>query len=38
MVAYAMMSSANLLGALERAVRYVDVLSDAATLTLADDH
>src|SRR5215472_18939967 len=37
-VAYAMMSSANLLGALERAVRYVDVLSDAATLTLADDH
>src|SRR5215471_12529136 len=33
-----MWSSANLLGALERAVRYVDVLSDAATLTLADDH
>ena len=37
-VAYAMMSSPNLLGILERAVRYVDVLSDAATLTLADDH
>ena len=36
-VAYAMMSSANLLGALERAVRYVDILSDAATLTVADD-
>jgi len=36
-VAYAMMSSPNLLGILERAVRYVDVLSDAATLTLADD-
>jgi len=36
-VAYAMMSSANLLGSLERAVRYVDILSDAATLTLADD-
>jgi AraC-like DNA-binding protein len=36
-VAYAMMSSANLLGMLERAVRYVDILSDAATLTVADD-
>src|SRR5215831_14106105 len=36
-VAYAMMSSPNLLGILERAVRYVDILSDAATLTLADD-
>jgi len=36
-VAYAMMSSPNLLGILERAVRYVDVLSDAATLSLADD-
>jgi len=36
-VAYAMMSSANLLGTLERAVRYVDILSDAATLTIADD-
>jgi len=36
-VAYAMMSSANLHGTLERAVRYVDILSDAATLTIADD-
>jgi AraC-like DNA-binding protein len=36
-VAYAMMSSPNLLGILERAARYVDVLSDAATLTIADD-
>jgi len=36
-VAYAMMSSANLLGTLDRAVRYVDILSDAATLTIADD-
>ena len=36
-VAYAMMSSPNLLGMLERAVRYVDILSDAATLTIADD-
>jgi AraC-like DNA-binding protein len=36
-VAYAMMSSANLLGTLERVVRYVDILSDAATLTIADD-
>ena len=30
-VAYAMMSSPNLLGMLERTVRYVDILSDAAT-------
>jgi AraC-like DNA-binding protein len=37
-IAYVMMSSPNLLGTLERCVRYVDVLSDAATLTLADDH
>jgi len=36
-VAYAMMSSQNLLGILERAVRYVDILSDAATLTITDD-
>src|SRR6516162_2972719 len=36
-VAYAMMSSPNLLGILERAARYVDILSDAATLTIADD-
>jgi AraC-like DNA-binding protein len=36
-VVYAMMSSANLHGTLERAVRYVDILSDAATLTIADD-
>ena len=36
-VAYAMMSSPNLLGILERAVRYVDILSHAATLTIADD-
>ena len=36
-VAYAMMSSANLHGTLERAVRYVDILSDAATLTIADN-
>src|SRR5215472_2480421 len=35
--AYAMMSSPNLLGILERAVRYVDILSHAATLTIADD-
>jgi len=32
-----MMSSPNLLGILERAVRYVDILSHAATLTIADD-
>jgi AraC-like DNA-binding protein len=37
-VAYAMMSSPNLLGMLERAVRYVDILSDAATLTITDNH
>ena len=37
-VAYAMMSSPNLLGILEGAVRYVDILSDAATLTTTDDH
>ena len=36
-VAYAMMSSATLLGTLERIVRYVDILSDAATLTITDD-
>src|SRR6516225_2272103 len=36
-VAYTMMSSANLLGTLERVVRYVDILSDAAALTIADD-
>jgi AraC-like DNA-binding protein len=36
-VAYAMMSSPTLLGMLERAVRYVDVLSEAATLNLAND-
>ena len=33
-VAYAMMSSPNLLGILERAVHYVDILSDAATSPL----
>jgi hypothetical protein len=37
-VAYAMMSSPNLLGVLERVVRYVDILSDAANLTITDDH
>ena len=36
-VAYSMMSSPNLLGVLERAVRYVDILSDAASLTIKDD-
>jgi len=36
-VAYAMMSSVNLLGTLERVVRYVDIVSEAASLTIADD-
>ena len=36
-VAYAMMSSPDLHGILERAVRYVRILSDAATLTLTED-
>jgi hypothetical protein len=36
-VAYAMMSSQNLLGILKRAVPYVEILSDAATLTITDD-
>jgi AraC-like DNA-binding protein len=37
-VAYAMMSSPNLLGILDRAVRYVGILSDAATLTVTDNY
>ena len=36
-VGYAMMSSPNLLGVLEGAVRYVDILSDAATLAVTED-
>lgn len=36
-VGYAMMSSPDLLGILERAVRYVRILSDAAALTLTED-
>ena len=36
-VAYAMMSSPNLLGILERVVRYVRVLSDAAAFTVTED-
>ncbi len=36
-VAYAMMSSPNLLGILERVVRYVAILSDAASLVVMED-
>lgn len=36
-VAYAMMSSPNLLGILERVVRYVGILSDAASLAVTED-
>ncbi len=37
-VAYTMMSSPNLLGALEGVVRYVAILSDAANLAVTEDH
>jgi AraC-like DNA-binding protein len=36
-VAYAMMSSPNLLGILQRLIRYVDIISNAAALALEDD-
>ncbi len=36
-VAYAMMSSPHLLGILERVVRYVAILSDAANLVVTED-
>jgi len=36
-VAYAMMSSPNLLGLLERLVRYVGIVSDAANLAVTED-
>src|SRR6516225_4921408 len=37
-VAYMMMSSPNLLGLLERIVRYVGIISDAASLAVTEDH
>jgi AraC-like DNA-binding protein len=37
-VAYAMMSAPNLLGVLEGLVRYVDIVSDAASLSVTEDH
>ena len=37
-VAYAMMSSPNLQGLLERVVRYVAIVSDAASLAVTGDH
>jgi AraC-like DNA-binding protein len=37
-VAYALMSAPNLLGILECLVRYVDIVSDAATISVAEDH
>jgi AraC-like DNA-binding protein len=37
-VAYAMMSSPNLQGLLERVVRYVAIVSDAASLAVTEDH
>jgi AraC-like DNA-binding protein len=37
-VAYAMMSSPNLLGILEGVVRYVGIVSDAASITVTQDH
>jgi len=33
-----MMSSPNLLGILKRVVRYVGILSDAASLAVTEDH
>jgi len=36
-VAYTMMSSPHLLGILERVSRYVDIISDAASLTITGD-
>jgi len=37
-VAYAMMSSPNLLGILEGLARYVDIVSDAASIAITEDH
>jgi AraC-like DNA-binding protein len=37
-LAYMMMSSPNLLGLLERVVRYVGIVSDAASLAVTEDH
>ena len=37
-VAYAMMSSPDLLGILKRLVRYVGIVSDAASLAVTEDH
>jgi AraC-like DNA-binding protein len=37
-VAYTMMSSPNLLGILKRVVRYVGIVSDAASLAVTEDH
>jgi AraC-like DNA-binding protein len=37
-LAYAMMSSPNLLGILEGVVRYVAIVSDAASLAVTEDH
>jgi AraC-like DNA-binding protein len=37
-VAYVMMSSPNLLGILKRVVRYVGIVSDAASFAVTEDH
>jgi AraC-like DNA-binding protein len=37
-VAYVLMSSPNLLGILERVVRYVSILSDAASIVVTEHH
>jgi AraC-like DNA-binding protein len=37
-VAYTMMSSPSLLGLLQRVVRYVGIVSDAASLAVTEDH
>ena len=37
-VAYVMMSSPNLLGILKRVVRYVDIVSDAASFAVTEDY
>src|SRR5215468_9402652 len=37
-VAYTMMSSPNLLGILKRVVRYVGIVSDAASFAVTEDH
>ena len=37
-VAYAMMSSPNLLGILKRLARYVAIVSDAASVAVTEDH